>query len=44
MVERADSNLVALANSGDKHAFGTLIERYRRLARRAAAGVRSLPW
>ncbi len=34
--ETADSELVALARSGDKHAFGRLVERYQQMARRVA--------
>ena len=39
MDEREDAGLVSLARSGDKDAFGLLIERYHQMARRVAAGV-----
>ncbi len=39
MHEREDAGLVSLARSGDKDAFGLLIERYHQMARRVAAGV-----
>ena len=39
MDERADAELVALARAGDKHAFGSLVERYQQMARRIALGM-----
>ena len=39
MDEKGDAGLVDLARYGDKAAFGLLIERYHRMARRVAAGV-----
>jgi len=39
MTNKADSELVALARSGDKDAFGQLIERYQQMVRRIALGV-----
>ena len=39
MDQRIDTELVALARSGDKSAFGQLIERYQPMARRIAIGM-----
>jgi RNA polymerase sigma factor (sigma-70 family) len=39
MTNTDDSELVALARSGDKDAFGQLIERYQQLVRRIALGM-----
>ncbi len=39
MTNKADSELVALARSGDKDAFGQLIERYQQMVRRIALGM-----
>ena len=39
MADKTDAELVALARSGDKNAFGHLIERYQQMARRVAIGV-----
>lgn len=38
-VEKTDAELVALARSGDKDAFGQLIERYQLLVKRIAIGM-----
>jgi RNA polymerase sigma factor (sigma-70 family) len=39
MTNKADSELVALARSGDKDAFSQLIERYQQMVRRIALGM-----
>jgi RNA polymerase sigma factor (sigma-70 family) len=39
MTNKADSELVALARSGDEDAFGQLIERYQQMVRRIALGM-----
>lgn len=39
MTNKADSELVALARSGNKEAFGELIERYQQMVRRIALGM-----
>lgn len=39
MENRTDAELVALARSGDKGAFGHLIERYQQMAKRIAMGM-----
>ena len=39
VIDKTDPELVALARSGDKDAFGHLIERYQQMARRVAMGV-----
>ena len=39
MTNKADSELVALARSGDKDAFGQLIERYQQMVSRIALGM-----
>ena len=39
MEERTDADLVGLARSGDKDAFGTLAERHQRMAARVATGM-----
>ena len=39
MTNKADSELVALARSGDKDAFGQLIERYQQMVRHIALGM-----
>jgi RNA polymerase sigma factor (sigma-70 family) len=39
MTNKADSELVALARSGDKEAFSQLIERYQHMVRRIALGM-----
>jgi len=39
VAERTDAELVALARSGDKDAFGQLIERYQSMAKRIAMGM-----
>jgi RNA polymerase sigma factor (sigma-70 family) len=39
MTNKTDSELVALARSGDKDAFGQLIERYQQMVRRIALGM-----
>src|SRR5215467_9000392 len=39
MTNIADSELVALARSGDKHAFSQLIERYQQMVKRIALGM-----
>jgi RNA polymerase sigma factor (sigma-70 family) len=39
MTNKADSELVALARSGNKDAFGQLIERYQQMVRRIALGM-----
>ena len=39
MEKKTDAGLVALARSGDKGAFGILVERYQRMAERIAKGV-----
>jgi len=38
MKQRTDSELVALAREGDKHAFGQLIERYTQMVKRIVIG------
>jgi RNA polymerase sigma factor (sigma-70 family) len=39
VAEKTDAELVALARSGDKDAFGQLIERYQPMAKRIAVGM-----
>ena len=39
MTNKTDSELVALARSGDKEAFGLLIERYQQMVRRIALSI-----
>ncbi len=39
VAERTDAELVALARSGEKEAFGQLIERYQSMAKRIAIGM-----
>jgi len=39
VAERTEAELVALARSGDKNAFGQLIERYQSMAKRIAIGM-----
>ena len=39
MTNKTDSELVALAHSGNKEAFGELIERYQQMVRRIALGM-----
>ena len=39
MDERSDAELVALARSGDRRAFGDLVERHQAMAKRVARGV-----
>ena len=39
MTNKTDSELVALARSGDKEAFGLLIERYQQMVKRIALDV-----
>ena len=39
VAEKTDAELVALARSGDKDAFGQLIERYQSMAKRIAIGM-----
>ncbi len=39
MNEKSDAELMALARSGDKDAFGQLVERYQQMAERITMGI-----